>query len=288
MSPADGTIWGSVLGFPGSIVHVIPGANPTLTALAEVYELPWNNPKAPIQGYSPRGLDIDTNGVVWTVLSSGHFASFDRRKCKGPLNGPTATGQHCPEGWTMYPSVPQPKGVTETGVLRPVIMTGSTSSIPSGSARTLRSRPAMVRMPSWRCATGQGDATRSLSSWVLRQGSRWPHRRREDRMERYGPWSTYGTRAPFHTETGKGTLAKVVKFQRFVPTFYRTSERSGKRTPALSRNEWTVSRMCVLEYSAANALAPVRASVGRLITYAPSVDQRPRLLKPMPAVSPSF
>ena len=48
-------------------------------------------------------LDIDRNGVVWTVLASGHFASFDRRKCKGPLNGPTATGQHCPEGWTLYP-----------------------------------------------------------------------------------------------------------------------------------------------------------------------------------------
>ena len=28
--------------------------------------------------------------------------SFDRRKCKGPLNGPTATGNHCPEGWAFY------------------------------------------------------------------------------------------------------------------------------------------------------------------------------------------
>ncbi len=34
---------------------------------------------------------------------SGHLANFDRRKCKGPLNGPTATGQQCPEGWTLYP-----------------------------------------------------------------------------------------------------------------------------------------------------------------------------------------
>ena len=55
-----------------------------------------------MQGFSPRGLDIDRNGVVWTVLASGHLASFDRRKCKGPLNGPTATGQHCPEGWSLY------------------------------------------------------------------------------------------------------------------------------------------------------------------------------------------
>jgi hypothetical protein len=48
-------------------------------------------------------MDVDSKGVVWTVLSSGHYASFDRSKCKGPLNGPAAaTGQHCPEGWTLY------------------------------------------------------------------------------------------------------------------------------------------------------------------------------------------
>ena len=55
------------------------------------------------------GIAIDTNGVVWAALAgSNDLASFDRSKCKGPLNGPTATGQHCPEGWTLYP-VPGPK-----------------------------------------------------------------------------------------------------------------------------------------------------------------------------------
>jgi hypothetical protein len=39
--------------------------------------------------------------------ASNQFASFDRRKCK-VLSGPTATGNHCPEGWTLYP-VPGPK-----------------------------------------------------------------------------------------------------------------------------------------------------------------------------------
>ena len=44
------------------------------------------------------------------------MASFDRRKCKGPLNGPTATGKHCPEGWTLYPLPgPQFEGVSESG-----------------------------------------------------------------------------------------------------------------------------------------------------------------------------
>src|SRR6185503_4770011 len=105
----DGSVWGSVLGFPGAVVRLNPGSNPPETALAEVYE-------PPMPGYSPRGGDVDRNGVYWTALASGHMASFDRRKCKGPLNGPNATGQHCPEGWTLYPEpLPQLKGVTESG-----------------------------------------------------------------------------------------------------------------------------------------------------------------------------
>ena len=61
-------------------------------------------------------MDIDRNGVAWVALASGHMASFDRRKCKGPLNGPTATGQHCPEGWTFYAEpLPQLKNVTDPG-----------------------------------------------------------------------------------------------------------------------------------------------------------------------------
>src|SRR5207249_702204 len=110
VAPApDGSIWGSVLGFPGAVVRLNPGSNPPETALAEVYE-------PPMPGFSPRGGDVDRNGVYWTALASGHMASFDRRKCKGPLNGPKATGQHCPEGWTLYAEpLPQMKGVTEPG-----------------------------------------------------------------------------------------------------------------------------------------------------------------------------
>ena len=44
----DGAVWGTVLGFPGGIVRLNPGSNPPETALAEYYEVPWNNPKAPV------------------------------------------------------------------------------------------------------------------------------------------------------------------------------------------------------------------------------------------------
>src|ERR1700693_5659830 len=85
VSPVDGSVWGTMLGFPmpGYVVRVSPGSNPTETALTEVYEPPF-------PGYGPRGGDIDRNGVYWASLSSGHLASFDRRKCKGALNGPQA------------------------------------------------------------------------------------------------------------------------------------------------------------------------------------------------------
>ncbi len=103
LAPApDGTVWGTMFGFPGAIFRMTPGANPTETALTEVFQLPYNNPAVKDAGFSPRGGDVDRNGVYWAALASGHMASFDRRKCKGALNGPAATGQHCPEGWTFY------------------------------------------------------------------------------------------------------------------------------------------------------------------------------------------
>ncbi|MEN9708261.1 MAG: hypothetical protein RIQ68_669 [Pseudomonadota bacterium] len=95
MPAMDGSVWGTLRSNPGAVVRVVPGSNPSETALAEIYNVP-----AP--GFGPRGADIDKNGVVWTSLASGHLGSFDRRKCKGPLNGPNATGNHCPEGWSFY------------------------------------------------------------------------------------------------------------------------------------------------------------------------------------------
>ena len=94
-NPADGSIWGASRGFPGAVIRLAPGSNPPATALAEIYNVP-----AP--GFGVRGADIDSKGVAWVSLSSGHLGSFDRSKCKGPLNGPAATGDHCPEGWTFH------------------------------------------------------------------------------------------------------------------------------------------------------------------------------------------
>ena len=95
-NPADDSVWGSnSFAYPGSISRMVPGENPPQTTLSELYEVP-------LPGFGVRGADIDRNGVVWVSLGSGHLGQFDRSKCTAPLNGPAATGQHCPEGWTLH------------------------------------------------------------------------------------------------------------------------------------------------------------------------------------------
>ena len=215
VSPSDGTVWGTILGFPGGIARLSPGSNPPATALTEYYELPWNNSKAPVQGYSPRGLDIDTNGVVWTVLSSGHFASFDRRKCKGPLNGPNATGQQCPEGWTLYPFPgPQLKGVTDSGSADAsyynwvdqfdTLGLGKNTPIAAGSGSDsllalVNGKYIVMRVP-----YPLNFYVKGLDGRIDDAKAGWKGK---------GLWTTSGTRAPFHSETGKGTPPKVYHFQ---------------------------------------------------------------------------
>ena len=216
VAPApDGSIWGTSLGFPGGIVRLTPGTNPPATALVEYYEPPFDNPKAPVQGFSPRGGDVDRNGVMWVALASGHMASFDRRKCKGPLNGPTATGQHCPEGWTLYQEpLPQFKGVTDPGSVEASYYTWVDQFDASGLGRNT--------------PINTGNASEGLlalkdGNWVVMRVpypmgfyTKWMDGRIDDPNAGWkgrGLWTTVSTRAPFHMEGGKGTTSKVMKFQ---------------------------------------------------------------------------
>jgi hypothetical protein len=218
-SPVDGSVWGTVLGYPGAIVRLNPGSNPPTTALAEMYEPPLKDPKSPNEGYkgfSPRGMDIDRNGVVWTVLASGHLASFDRRKCTGPLNGPKATGQQCPEGWALYP-VPGPSfaGSDSLAVdsnyynwVDQFDAFGMGKNVPiatgNGSDSLLALSPVTGKFVILRVPYPMGFYAKSMDGRIDDAKTGWKGR---------GLWSTYATRAPQHIEGGKGTTSKVVKFQ---------------------------------------------------------------------------
>ena len=216
VAPApDGSIWGTSLGFPGAVVRLDPGPNPPETALAELYELPLDRSGTPIEGFSPRGGDVDRNGVYWTALASGHLASFDRRKCTHPLNGPTATGQHCPEGWTFYPEpLPQVQGVTTPGSAEASYYTwvdrfgtlGLGENVPintgNGSEGLL-----VLKDGKWivlRVPYPMGFYTKWMDGRIDDPNDGWKGR---------GLWATVSTRAPFHMEGGKGTTSKVLHFQ---------------------------------------------------------------------------
>jgi hypothetical protein len=216
VAPApDGSIWGSVLGFPGAVVRLTPGSNPPETALAEVYEPPLDDPKAPVHGYSPRGMDVDRDGVVWAALASGHLASFDRRKCKGPLNGPNATGKQCPEGWTLYPEpLPQMQGITESGSSESSYYTwvdqfdtlglGKNTPIDTGNESEGLLALKDGKFVVLRVPYPTGYYTKWMDGRIDDPRAGWKGR---------GIWSTLSTRAPFHMETGKGTTSKVLHFQ---------------------------------------------------------------------------
>jgi hypothetical protein len=210
----DGAVWGSVQGMPGGLLRLVPGTHPPETALTEYYEVPWNNPRASVQGFAPRGMDVDGKGVVWTVLSSGHLASFDRTKCK-VLNGPTATGQHCVEGWTLH-ALPGPnyKGAVENGSAESAYydfvdrfdMLGLGKDIPLATGNLSESILALVdgKFMTLRVPYPMGFFAKGIDGRIDNPNGGWKGK---------GIFTTTATRAPFHGELGKGETSHVVKFQ---------------------------------------------------------------------------
>jgi hypothetical protein len=213
--PHDGTVWAAALSaFPGRLIRLDPGSNPPATCRSEVYEPPSiQNPHRPsgvTTGHGPRGIDVDRNGVIWTGLGgSGHLARFDRSKC-AVLNGPTATGQHCPEGWTLYPSPgPQMATVRDPGSAdfhyynwvdqfdtfglgaNTPIITGS------GSDSLLALDPATGRWTVLRVPYPMGFYSRGLDGRIDDPDAGWKGR---------GLWADFGTNVAWHIEGGRGAM----------------------------------------------------------------------------------
>jgi hypothetical protein len=209
-NPVDGSVWGAVTYVPGVLLRFDPK-----TGLSEVYEPPFKNPKVKVQGFAPRGIDIDRRGVVWTGLQSGHLASFDRRKC-AVLNGPTATGQHCPEGWTLHQTPgPRFKGDTEwgsadmhyfnwvdqfdtfgLGANTPFVNGTNSDSL---AALGPDGRFVVIRVP-----YPVGYYSRGLDGRIDDAKAGWKGR---------GLWTAYSSQVPWHTEGGRGTTSKLMHVQ---------------------------------------------------------------------------
>jgi hypothetical protein len=160
-------------------------------------------------------MDVGGDGIVWVALASGHLASFDRSKCKGPLNGPKATGRQCPEGWTLYQTPgPKFKNVTESGSadshyyvwVDTFDTLGLGKNVPILTGNSSDSLIALVngKFVVMRIPYPMGFFAKGMDGRFDDQKGGWKGK---------GVYTTWGTRTPFHSETGKGTLPKVVHFQ---------------------------------------------------------------------------
>ncbi len=202
-SPVDGSVWYTVGVFAGS-----PGFlrfDPA-TGLSEVYYLPK-------PAFGIRGGDIDKNGVAWGSESSGHLVSFDRRKCKGPLNGPSATGDHCREGWTFYrypgPGFAGEKTSAEAsyytwvdqhntfGLGENIPM--STANLNDGFVALKDGKMVVIRIP-----YPMGFYAKGFDGRIDDPNAGWKGR---------GLWSTNGDRTPWLMEGGRGSKPRAVHIQ---------------------------------------------------------------------------
>ena len=202
--PTDGSVWYTLNVFAGT-----PGFlrfDPK-TQLSEFYAIPK-------EGIGVRGGDIDKNGVLWGSGSNGALISFDRRKCKGPLNGPTATGNHCPEGFAYY-KYPGPSfegfenGSAEgsyytwvdhhntVGLGENVPI--STANLNDGFAALKEGQMIMLRI-----AYPLGFFAKGLDGRIDDPNAGWKGR---------GLWSTNGDRTPWLKEGGRGSKPRAVHIQ---------------------------------------------------------------------------
>ncbi|MEE2636635.1 MAG: carboxypeptidase regulatory-like domain-containing protein, partial [Acidobacteriota bacterium] len=215
--PTDGSVWMTrpyPTPVPGQILRLDPE-----TCLAEVYEPPFDTDLVPVTqwGHGPRGIDVDRNGLIWTALGgSGHLASFDRTRCT-VTNGPDATGQHCLEGWTLYPTPgPQMKNVAAAGSadfhyymwVDQFDTLGLGANVPIVNGTTSDSLIALLpdtqEMLTLRVPYPLGFYTRGLDGRIDDADAGWKGR---------GVWASNDTIANWHNEGGKGMTSEIVRFQ---------------------------------------------------------------------------
>jgi len=208
-SPVDDSVWGISELYPGYLIRMQRGNDAPVSCKTQVFRVPE-------PGFDPRGVDIDSNGVVWTALAaSSHLASFDVRKCKD-LNGPAKVdGSQCKEGWTLY----QTNGPKLKGTDIPadfhyynwvdqhnVIGLGANTPFATGSNSDslLALNPQTKEWTTFRIPYPLGFYSRGMDARIDDPNGGWKGR---------ALYSNYGTHFVWHIEGGKGTKGKIVKFQ---------------------------------------------------------------------------
>ena len=152
--------------------------------------------------------------MVWGSGSNGGSISFDRRKCKGPLNGPNATGNHCSEGFA-YHRFPGPghegfeKNSAEASYYTWVDQhdtLGLGENIPIATGNLNGGFIALKdgKMVKLTIPYPMGFFAKGLDGRIDDPNAGWKGR---------GLWSTSGDRTPWLMEGGKGSKPRAVHVQ---------------------------------------------------------------------------
>ena len=208
-SPVDDSVWGVSERYPGFLIRLQRGDNAPASCKTQIF-------KVPEPGFDPRGVDIDSNGVVWTALAaSSHLASFDVRKCKD-LNGPAKIdGSQCREGWTLYQTTgPKLKGTEIPADFHyynwvdqhNIAGFGANTPIATGSNSDalLALNPQTREWITLRVPYPLGFYSRGMDGRIDDANAGWKGR---------ALYANYGTHFVWHIEGGKGTKGKIVRFQ---------------------------------------------------------------------------
>ncbi len=216
ISPKDDSVWyAQNTAFPSSILRFEKGARPPETCKTEIFEPP-KLASGDYVAFGGRGVGLDTKGVAWDAFANGKVGGFDRAKCK-VLRGPTATGQHCPEGWTFFdlpgPRIPNSGGVQADwnyltwvdqydtlGLGADVVVTPGT-----WSDSMLVLKPTTGEVVTMRVPYPMGAYARGVDGRIDDIKAGWKGR---------GLWTTYAMIPVWHQEEGNnGVGPQLVHFQ---------------------------------------------------------------------------
>ena len=211
VSPTDGAVWGTVIGYPGAIVRTVLGTNPIETALSEIYE-------PPLPGYGPRGGDIDANGVYWAALSSGHVRQFRPAQMQGAersdRNGPALPRRLDPVS-TARPANARRQRCREcrgellclgrlVQHLRSRAQRAASSDMWGTSTSSIFRARRIGKFVNFTVPYPMGFFPKNVDGRIDDASTGWKGN---------GLWTTYGTRAMFHLEGGTANRPRAVRLQ---------------------------------------------------------------------------
>ena len=161
-------------------------------------------------------MDVDSNDVVWTVLSSGQLAELRSPQVQGAAQRPDGDRPALPRRLdavsaarartTRAPSIRRAPTRRYYDFVDRFDMLGVGKDVPIATGNVSEGLLALVdgKFMTFRVPYPMGFFAKGMDGRIDNPNAGWKGK---------GIYTTYATRAPFHAEGGKGTTSKLVKFQ---------------------------------------------------------------------------